>query len=262
MVAKHPATSVQLDQYCILIIAGQQHEVLDLFSQSRQHPVTAGSSDVSIRLWCTMNLLQSHSIVTLVLCLACCLRQPTQSPCLISILITPTKLSPLVWLHLSALRSSAFPRTATMDRSYVRTSSLARKFFEDFPTAKELPLLLPPEQQAAFELYVLPLLQLTDTSTDACIKSVEQLLPVFGGAGGFETYSSARAAADYVQSPLVSTLPGAHCICGTQILHRYSRCEDSNAVEWCPTQCCMYMHTHGASWLCCVGTFLAFLSKL
>jgi hypothetical protein len=99
---------------------------------------------------------------------------------------------------------TVFPKTSNMDRSYVRTSSLARKFFEDFPTAEELPLLLPPEQQAAFKRFVLPLLQLTNPSTDVCVEAVEQLLPVFGGAGGFETYSSARAAADYVQSPLVS----------------------------------------------------------
>jgi hypothetical protein len=91
-----------------------------------------------------------------------------------------------------------------MDRTYVRTSSLARKFFEDFPEAEQLPLLLPAKQQSAFQQQVLPLLQLEDTSTDGCVDAVMQLLPVFSGEQGFETYSAARAAADYVQSPLVS----------------------------------------------------------
>lgn len=92
----------------------------------------------------------------------------------------------------------------SIDRSYVRTSSLARKFFEDFPEATELPLLLPAEQKAALQQYVRPLLNLEDTSTAGCCDAVKQLLPVFSAAWGLETYRSARAAADYVQSPLVS----------------------------------------------------------
>lgn len=86
----------------------------------------------------------------------------------------------------------------------MRTCSLARKFFEDFPEATELPLLLPADQQGALEQYVRPLLNLEDTSTAGCCDAVKQLLPVFSAAGGLETYRSARAAADYVQSPLVS----------------------------------------------------------
>jgi hypothetical protein len=92
----------------------------------------------------------------------------------------------------------------SIDRSYVRTSSLARKFFEDFPDATELPLLLPAAQQSALEQYVRPLLNLEDTSKAGSCDAVERLLPVFSASGGLETYRSARAAADYVQSPLVS----------------------------------------------------------
>lgn len=91
-----------------------------------------------------------------------------------------------------------------MDRTHIRTSSLARKFFEDFPEAEQLPLLLPTKQQSALQQHVLPLLHLEGAFTDRCVDAVMQLLPVFSGEHGFETYSAARAAADYVQSPLVS----------------------------------------------------------
>jgi len=99
-----------------------------------------------------------------------------------------------------------------MDRSYVRTSSLARKFYEDFPEADSMPLLLPPEQQAAFQQHVLPLLQLQETTTSACCKAVQRLLPVLGAPGGHDTYNAARAAADYVQSPLVRRAAGFCCV--------------------------------------------------
>jgi hypothetical protein len=101
-----------------------------------------------------------------------------------------------------------------MNRTYLTTSSLARKFFEDFPEADDMPLLLPSQQQAAFKQHVLPLLEMQDTSTAAYCEAVKRLLPVFGGPGGSEAYSSARAAADYVQSPLVST-----CTCSAASVH-------------------------------------------
>lgn len=99
-----------------------------------------------------------------------------------------------------------------MNRSYVRTSSLARKYFEDFPDEQQMPLaLLPAEQQAAFSDLVLPLLHLSSDdasssplTTDSCTAAVLRLIEVFSSpGGGFKTYHAARAAADYVQSPLV-----------------------------------------------------------
>lgn len=102
-----------------------------------------------------------------------------------------------------------------MNRTYIRTSSLARKFFDDFPDQHSMPLLLTPQQQAAFQQYVMPLLQLTDTTTDGCCEAVMSLLPVFSSSTGFATYSAARSAADYVQSPLVS------CFDTTSHMHTY-----------------------------------------
>lgn len=95
-----------------------------------------------------------------------------------------------------------------MDRSYTRTSSLARKFFDDFPDAESMPLLLPPQQAAALQEYVLPLLQLVEPTLSECLSSSMQLFSVFQGVDDSQVYHAARAAADYLQSPLVGLSPG------------------------------------------------------
>ncbi|KAF8066249.1 dapb3 [Scenedesmus sp. PABB004] len=89
-----------------------------------------------------------------------------------------------------------------MDRSYLRSSSLARKFFEDMPGEATMPLLLPPRVLAAFEASVRPLLRLLEAGGGGACDAVAGLAEAFAAApGGADDYAAAREAAEYVQSP-------------------------------------------------------------
>jgi hypothetical protein len=94
-----------------------------------------------------------------------------------------------------------------MQRAYVRTSSLARKFFEeDFPDAEQMPLMLSSAEQQAYEQLVRPLLDLlcAPHDTAALLSAVQQLVSVFRAAP--QQYELSRSAAEYIQAP------GALCI--------------------------------------------------
>lgn len=93
-----------------------------------------------------------------------------------------------------------------MERHYKKASSLAKRFFEDFPFNDVMPLQLSQEQSEAYKQYVEPLLELYyDSSLAACCNAVEQLSASFSTAGHAE-YDTARAVADYIQSSLATGL--------------------------------------------------------
>jgi hypothetical protein len=94
-----------------------------------------------------------------------------------------------------------------MQRAYVRTSSLARTFFEeDFPDADQMPLMLSACEQQAYEQLVRPLLDLlcSPHDTAALFAAVKQLIGVF--YANPQQYELARSAAEYIQAP------GALCL--------------------------------------------------
>ncbi|KAI8471914.1 MAG: hypothetical protein J3K34DRAFT_520120 [Monoraphidium minutum] len=85
---------------------------------------------------------------------------------------------------------------------YQRSSSLARKFVSDFPSEADVPLQLPPEQAAAFEGHVRPLLDLAEradpTVADGdALRALRALLAALEARPG--AYLALRGAADYVQ---------------------------------------------------------------
>jgi hypothetical protein len=88
-----------------------------------------------------------------------------------------------------------------MERKLAKSSSLARKFFEDFPDAPFMPLQLTEGQQAAYQ-HVLPLLALDPASSTLpqCMQALQQLIQLFSNAGGAEQYANLRSLADYLQS--------------------------------------------------------------
>jgi hypothetical protein len=88
-----------------------------------------------------------------------------------------------------------------MERKLITSSSLARKFFEDFPDATIMPMQLTEGQQAAYQ-HVLPLLALDPASSTLaqCMQALQQLIQLFSGPGGAEQYSNVRSLADYLQS--------------------------------------------------------------
>jgi hypothetical protein len=94
-----------------------------------------------------------------------------------------------------------------MQRTYVRTSSLARKFFEeDFPDADHMPLMLSPGEQQAYDQLVRPLLDLlcSPHDTAALLAAVKQLIAIYTITA--EHYALSRSAAEYIQAP------GALCL--------------------------------------------------
>jgi hypothetical protein len=94
-----------------------------------------------------------------------------------------------------------------MQRTYVRTSSLARKFFEeDFPDADKMPLMLSPHEQQAYEQLVRPLMDLlcSPHDTAALLAAVKQLISIFIIKP--EHYELSRSAAEYIQAPGVLCL--------------------------------------------------------
>jgi hypothetical protein len=87
-----------------------------------------------------------------------------------------------------------------MERKYAHSSSLARKFFEDFPDNDSMPMALPIEQQAVFRQYVQPLLDLSEKPTiQECCLTVERLQRAITEASS-DLYLAMRQVADYVQS--------------------------------------------------------------
>lgn len=101
-----------------------------------------------------------------------------------------------------------------MDRRYLRSSSLARKFFDDFPDAKDMPLeFMSSGQHRAYEQHVLPLLNLFNgqPSLSSCCGAVQQLVNMCRQSSS--VYDESRAAAEYIQSPFAISILDAAAAC-------------------------------------------------
>ena len=82
----------------------------------------------------------------------------------------------------------------------MHSSSLARKFFEDFPDNDSMPLALSSEQQIVFRQHVQPLLDLSEKPTlEDCCLAVERLQSALAESSS-SLYLEVRRIADYVQS--------------------------------------------------------------
>lgn len=101
-----------------------------------------------------------------------------------------------------------------MERCYLRSSSLARKFFDDFPDASNMPLeFMSTGQHRAYEQHVLPLLDLFNQSPSlaSCCGAVKQLTRII--QNNFNVYEQSRAAAEYIQSPFAMSMLDAAAGC-------------------------------------------------
>jgi hypothetical protein len=77
------------------------------------------------------------------------------------------------------------------------------RFLDDFPSVKEVPLQLPPEQLAAFESHIRPLLDLAESGSpavpDKLLAPALRLLVTLMEDDPDDAYAVLRGVADYVQ---------------------------------------------------------------
>lgn len=98
-----------------------------------------------------------------------------------------------------------------MDRKFVHTSSLAKKFFEDYEDVEVMPLTeLPQADQEVYQEHVVPLMEAHGAGLDACRAQADRLRDALlaqpEGTDRQALYESVRRVADWVQSSLALVL--------------------------------------------------------